>query len=89
MGLVKASAPCAALSGNNAESQDYTVYAEPSGSALAPLSDGRIMSVTRSADGDVVIMYFNSSYELTSTKRITPVLPIYGGFFASSDDMTI
>ena len=85
MGLVKASAPCASLSGNNAESQDYAVHAEPSGSALASLSDGRLMSVTRSADGDVVIMYFNSSYEHTATRRITPELPIYGGFFASSD----
>lgn len=70
---------------NNSEKQNYDVWANPSCSALTSVTDGRLMSVTESSDESIVVAYLNSSYELINTMRIALELPLYGGFFASTD----
>ena len=82
---------CDTYSGSNAEEQNYSrAYASPIESYLTKTSSGGLMRVQGDAvDGKILVEYYDSSYNITSSKTVSAELPIFGGFYESRDNYYI
>ncbi|MDY4514870.1 MAG: hypothetical protein SPD93_00005, partial [Lachnospiraceae bacterium] len=84
MNIHAADSPCAEYTGSNVESQTYDRWAAPIYSYLVSLSKDTLMRVQAGGNiKGVTAEYFDSSYNLTSSKAIPQELPVFGGFYAS------
>lgn len=78
---------CTTYSGNNVEAQDYERYTSPITSYLTVCADGTLMRVQAGSGIDgVLVEYYDSSYNLQSSKIIAAELPIFGGFYATEEN---
>lgn len=77
---------CDTYDGENVENQDYSRYASPIESYLTLCDDGTLMRIQflNSTDG-VLVEYYDTSYNLLSSRKIATELPIFGGFYAAED----
>ncbi len=75
---------CTVYNGSNAGTQNYSRWASPISSYLVPCTDGNLMRVQGDAlENDILVEYYDSAYNLKSTKTIAGELPLFGGFYAS------
>lgn len=76
-----ATTTCTTYSGSNIEAQNYQRWTKPITSYLTPAPDGSIMRIQAgSSAGGILVEYYDSAYNLQSTKIIPEELPIFGGF---------
>ena len=66
---------------SNIHRGDYTVWSKPVQSHLYQNSQGGLTRVEYIGD-EVVVEDYNSSFQLTASRRIPAELPIWGGFFS-------
>lgn len=78
---------CETYDGSNVEAQNYSRYAAPIESYLTACQDGTLMRVQflDSTQG-VLAEYYDSSYNLRSSKLVAPELPLFGGFYETADN---
>ncbi len=68
--------------GRNTELQNYTRWASPVSSYLTTCLNGNLMRVQYvNSLGSIVVEYYDASYQLLTSKTISPELPIFGGFY--------
>lgn len=74
---------CATYSGSNVENQNYPYYhSAPVESYLAETTDGNLMRVQNDALEDgYLVEYYDTSYNILSTRTIPLELPIFGAFY--------
>ncbi len=81
---------CDTYEGSNAEQQNYSTWSAPVESYLTKSSSGGLMRVQGDAvSGKILVEYYDSSYNITSTKEISAELPIFGGFYETADNYYI
>lgn len=68
-------------SSNNKNAQDYTTYGKTVKSYLYENQSGGLTRVEY-VNNKVVVEDYDSSFQLQSSRQITPELPIWGGFYA-------
>lgn len=72
--------------GSNINAQNYSKWSSPIQSYLVPCADGRRMRVQYvEYEKKLVAEYYNTSYELESSRIIPQELPLFGGFYESGD----
>lgn len=71
-------------SSNNKNAQDYTTYGNTVKSYLYQNQSGGLTRVEY-VNNKVVVEDYDSSFQLQSSRQITPELPIWGGFYAGKD----
>ena len=70
-------------SSNNKNAQDYTTYGNTVKSYLYQNQSGGLTRVEY-VNNKVVVEDYDSSFQLQSSRQITPELPIWGGFYAGN-----
>ncbi|MDE7300254.1 MAG: hypothetical protein K2N94_15760, partial [Lachnospiraceae bacterium] len=79
-------ATCTEYSGSNRNAQDYATWADTVKSYLTVCEDGSLMRFQYAEGNDgYVAEYYDSSYQLLSTRAIPAELPLFGGFYAAKD----
>lgn len=72
---------CGYLEGSNRDMQDYVTYGRVVTSYLLPTEDGNFMRVQWVENSSkLVAEYYNSEFDLVSSKEIEAGLPLFGGF---------
>jgi hypothetical protein len=81
---------CTEYSGKNGNKQNYTRWADTIKSYLTLTEDGSLMRF-QYADGNdgYLVEYYDASYQLLRIEKISPELPIFGGFYAGEDNYFI
>ena len=65
---------------------NYSRSASPIGSYLVDIGNGNMMRVQSDYDSsNIYVEYYDSQYNVTGVRQLTPELPIYGGFYSGSD----
>ena len=81
---------CTMYSGDNIESQNYSVYGSCLNSYLTAAPGGGLMRVQAEAiEGKVLVEYYDSNYNILSTVTVPLALPIFGAFYESGDSYYI
>ena len=83
-------ASCTVYNGNNLEYQDYSVWSSPISSYLTTSPDGGLMRVQAGAlDGQLLIEYYDTSYNYQRSMTLDLSLPVFGAFYETSDNYYI
>ena len=78
---------CTTYSGRNTNAQNYSTWAYPIESYLTTTSNGQLMRFQEDAvSGKYLIEYYNTYYNIKSTKLVDAELSIFGGFYESADN---
>ncbi len=81
-----ATVTCDTYEGENVDNQSYSRYASPIESYLTLCEDGTLMRVQfLSSSEGVLVEYYDTSYNLLSSRKIAMELPYFGGFYAAED----
>nr|MCR5762248.1 hypothetical protein [Treponema sp.] len=68
---------------SNKEAQDYEIINDVTKSFLVPFDDGSMMLVR--AEEELLICYLDKNFKQLKELNVKMELPLFGGFFASSD----
>ncbi|MEE0264743.1 MAG: hypothetical protein UD936_03865 [Acutalibacteraceae bacterium] len=78
---------CTPYNGDNTEAQNYDIATSTIKSYLTKCSDGRLMRVqTDKNNSDVFVEYYDTSYNLLSSRVLPQELPLFGGFCESASN---
>lgn len=78
---------CTTYSGRNTNAQNYSTWAYPIESYLTTTSNGQLMRFQEDAvSGKYLIEYYDTDYNIKSTKLVDAELSIFGGFYESADN---
>lgn len=81
---------CDEYDGSNANAQSYIVWAKPVNSYLTKSPSGGLMRVQANAvSGKILVEYYDSGYNILSSKTVSAELPIFGGFYESNSNYYI
>lgn len=81
---------CTTYSGKNVNAQSYNNYSSTVKSYLTECSDGSLMRVQANAvSGKILVEYYDSAYNLKSTKLVDSELSIFGGFYSTDTNYYI
>ena len=81
---------CTTYSGKNVNSQSYNNYSSTVKSYLTECSDGSLMRVQANAvSGKILVEYYDSEYNLKSTKLVDSELSVFGGFYSTDTNYYI
>lgn len=84
---IAATTTCTTYSGNNVEAQNYSRWTTPVKSCLTSAPDGTLMRVQAGSSlNGILVEYYDTAYNLQSTKMIPAELPIFGGFHETDDN---
>ena len=79
---------CETYEGTNINAQNYSRWSSPIASYLVPMSDGGVMRVQAGSKIEgLLVEYYDAAHNIqpSKTKHIAKELPIFGGFYATSD----
>ena len=80
--VAAATTTCTTYNGTNVESQNYSRWASPIASYLSACEDGTLMRVQYGSNiGGILVEYYDTEYNLLSTKLVAEELPIFGAFY--------
>lgn len=78
---------CTIYNSYNLEWQNYSTYGSRVASYLTTTADGKLMRVQLDAiDGKALVEYYDTSYNIEGTVHVPYTLPIFGGFYESSNN---
>ena len=77
---------CTTYSGQNIEGQNYSRWSSPIQSYLSACADGTLMRVQYGSSMGVLVEYYDTSYNLLSSKIIPEELPIFGAFYETDNN---
>ena len=81
-----AAGSCDVYYGSNEDAQDYYNYASTVKSYLHVCNDGKLMRVQYIiSENKLLIEYYDSSFNLLSSKTLTPEFPVFGGWYSADD----
>ncbi len=77
---------CDIYYGSNENAQNYSVWASTVKSYLHVCSDGKLMRVQYLvSENKLLVEYYDSTFNLLSSKTVIPEFPVFGGFYAAED----
>ena len=86
LGVTAAAGSCDIYYGSNENAQSYYNYATTVKSYLHVCSDGRLMRVQYLvSENKLLAEYYDSSYNLLSSKTVTPEFSVFGGWYPADD----
>lgn len=88
--LNAASEQCGDYEGYNVGAQSYHQMTETMRSFLTQTTDGQLMRVQSDAvEGKYLVEYYDASYNLQKTLKVSEELPMFGGFYATDSNYYI
>ena len=86
LGVTAAAGSCDIYYGSNENAQSYYNYATTVKSYLHVCSDGRLMRVQYLvSENKLLAEYYDSSYNLLSSKTVIPEFSVFGGWYPADD----
>lgn len=77
---------CTTYSGENISDQNYSRWSSPINSYLTAVDSNTLMRFQADADSSsYIVEYYDTSYNIKSTVKVTKELPIFGGVYFDTD----